>query len=102
MFDHVVDDQVKQCAMFNLDNCFECSRQNGYPCQPEDFSAAFPRWNCNDPDLSRADAAGCTGHASWNLMSRNGQEIVSGIYVYAVGSDDARFEDFVGKFAVVR
>ena len=42
------------------------------------------------------------GHASWNLMSRNGQEIVSGIYLYAVQSDDGRFEDFVGKFVVVR
>jgi hypothetical protein len=42
------------------------------------------------------------GHASWNLMSRNGQEIVSGIYLYAVQSDDDRFDDFVGKFVVVR
>ncbi len=33
-----------------------------------------------------------TGHVSWNLMSRNGQEIVSGIYLYAVESDDDRFE----------
>ncbi|MCP4572480.1 MAG: T9SS type A sorting domain-containing protein [bacterium] len=42
------------------------------------------------------------GHTSWNLMSRNGQEIVSGIYLYSVQSDDDRFEDFVGKFVVVR
>jgi hypothetical protein len=61
MFDYAVDGEVKECAMFNLDNCFECSRQNGYPCQPRDFSDTFPRWTCNDPNLSRADAAGCTG-----------------------------------------
>ena len=43
-----------------------------------------------------------SGHASWNLMSRNGQEIVSGVYLYSVQSDDSAFEDFVGKFVVVR
>ncbi len=42
------------------------------------------------------------GHVSWNLMSRNGQEIVSGIYLYAIQSDDDRFDDYVGKFVVVR
>ena len=43
-----------------------------------------------------------SGHVSWNLMSRNGQEIVSGVYLYSVQSEDSRFEDFVGKFVVVR
>ncbi|MBE0566816.1 MAG: hypothetical protein IH621_12700 [Krumholzibacteria bacterium] len=43
-----------------------------------------------------------SGHVSWNLMSRNGQEIVSGVYLYSVQADDDRFEDFVGKFVVVR
>ena len=42
------------------------------------------------------------GAATWNLMSRNDQEIVSGVYLYSVESEDARFEDFVGKFVVVR
>ncbi len=42
------------------------------------------------------------GHISWNLMSRNGQEVVSGVYLYSVESDDSRFERFVGKFVVVR
>ncbi len=42
------------------------------------------------------------GEASWNLISRNGQEIVSGIYLFVVHSDDDRFEDFIGKFVVVR
>lgn len=48
------------------------------------------------------DGLNGTGHTSWNLMSRNGQEIVSGVYLYTVQSDDSRFEDFVGKFVVVR
>ena len=43
-----------------------------------------------------------SGHVSWNLMSRNGQEIVSGVYLYTVQSEDSRFEDYVGKFVVVR
>jgi hypothetical protein len=50
----------------------------------------------------RHDGTGGTGHVSWNLMSRNGQEVVSGIYLYTVQSDDDRFEDFIGKFVVVR
>ena len=43
-----------------------------------------------------------SGHVSWNLMSRNGQEIVSGIYLYSVESDDDAFDTYVGKFFVVR
>ncbi len=42
------------------------------------------------------------GAAAWNLMSRNGQEIVSGIYLYTVRSDNAQFETFRGHFTVVR
>lgn len=42
------------------------------------------------------------GETSWNLISRNGQEIVSGIYLFVVQSDDDRFDDFIGKFVVVR
>jgi len=42
------------------------------------------------------------GSASWNLVSRNGQEVVSGIYLYTVVSSDTRFEDFQGRFVIVR
>jgi hypothetical protein len=42
------------------------------------------------------------GQASWNLISRNGQEVVSGIYLFSVESQDDRFEDYVGKFVVIR
>ena len=42
------------------------------------------------------------GSVSWNLISRNGQEVVSGIYLYIVQSDDSRFEDFQGRFVIIR
>jgi hypothetical protein len=42
------------------------------------------------------------GSVAWNLMSRNGQEVVSGIYIYVVKADDSRFEDFQGYFTVIR
>ncbi len=42
------------------------------------------------------------GSIAWNLVSRNGQEIVSGIYLYVVKSDDSTFEDFQGRFVVVK
>jgi len=42
------------------------------------------------------------GGAFWNLVSRNGQEVVSGIYLYIVQSDDSRFADFQGRFVLVR
>jgi hypothetical protein len=48
------------------------------------------------------DGTGGYGEASWNLISRNGQEVVSGIYLYVVESNDGGFDDFVGKFVLVR
>jgi len=39
------------------------------------------------------------GQVSWNLISRNGQKIVSGVYLYSVDSDLGRD---VGKFVVIR
>jgi len=48
------------------------------------------------------DGTDGSGHTSWNLMSRNGQEVVSGIYLYSVQADNDGFDDFVGKFVVVR
>jgi hypothetical protein len=43
-----------------------------------------------------------SGSASWNLVTRNGQEVVSGIYLYSVESDDPRFDRVVGRFVIVR
>jgi hypothetical protein len=48
------------------------------------------------------DGTGGGGSVSWNLVSRNGQEVVSGIYLYVVHSDDSRFEDFQGRFTLIR
>jgi hypothetical protein len=39
------------------------------------------------------------GQASWNLVSRNGQEVVSGIYVFTV---DSTLGHQVGRFVVIR
>jgi hypothetical protein len=58
MFEIEVDGEMKDCAMFNMDNCFECSRQNGFICEPEDFMDPS-KWTCNDPNLT--NTAGCTG-----------------------------------------
>ncbi len=51
--------ETKTCAMFNMDNCFECTRQSGHLCGPEDFEGATPTWKCNDPNAE--SFSGCTG-----------------------------------------
>jgi hypothetical protein len=54
-------------------------------------------------DCPGGDAFGdCGGSAFWNLMSRNGQEVVSGVYLFSVESADSRFDRVVGRFVVVR
>lgn len=47
---------------------------------------------------------GTTGNGSlaWDLVSRNGQDITSGVYLFSVESDNSAFKRFVGKFVVVR
>jgi len=50
----------------------------------------------------RHDGRNGAGSLSWNLVSRNGQEIVSGIYLYSVQSEDDAFDRVVGRFVVVR
>ncbi|MBK8166410.1 MAG: hypothetical protein IPK64_10695 [bacterium] len=57
MFTYEVDGRTKTCAMFNMDNCFECARQLGDPCTPMDFIEE--RWTCNKPDSQNKNA--CTG-----------------------------------------
>ena len=42
------------------------------------------------------------GAVSWDLISRNGQEVTSGVYLYVVESDNGRFAPFRGHFVVVR
>ena len=38
--------------------------------------------------------------ASWNLVSRNGQDVVSGIYLFSVESDGGGVTQ--GKFTIIR
>ncbi|MCP4571322.1 MAG: hypothetical protein GY838_03150 [bacterium] len=49
----------------------------------------------------RHDGTGGDGTVAWNLVSRNHQEIVSGIYLYVVESADSRFDDYAGRFVVI-
>ena len=39
------------------------------------------------------------GQATWNLISRNGQDVVSGIYIFSVESDAGTSR---GKFVIIR
>jgi hypothetical protein len=48
------------------------------------------------------DGTGGVGTLPWNLVSRNGQTITSGVYLYSVEPHDSRFSRFVGKFVVIR
>jgi hypothetical protein len=39
---------------------------------------------------------------SWDLITKSRQKLVAGVYLYVVESDKSGFEDFIGKFMVVR
>jgi len=41
-----------------------------------------------------------TGTATWDLVSRNGQDVASGVYIYSVEADG--FNTIIGKFVVIR
>ena len=41
------------------------------------------------------------GTVAWNLVSRNGQTVTSGVYLFAVEPDDGHFSRFIGKFVVI-
>ncbi len=56
------DLDAESCIYVNMDNCLECYRQAGEPCNRENMYIADPtKWNCNDPNTSAADKVGCTG-----------------------------------------
>ncbi len=42
------------------------------------------------------------GALAWDLISRNGQDITSGVYIFSVDPDDSRFSRIIGKFVVIR
>jgi len=41
-----------------------------------------------------------TGDEYWNLLSRNNQSIVSGVYIYKIETDDGSYK--IGKFVILR
>jgi hypothetical protein len=54
-------------------------------------------------DASEAVSSGnfaSTGTVAWDLVSRNGQDIASGVYLYSVEADG--FKTVVDKFVVIR
>jgi hypothetical protein len=42
------------------------------------------------------------GTLPWNLITRNGQDVTSGVYLFSIDPQDNRFPRFVGKFVVIR
>jgi hypothetical protein len=48
------------------------------------------------------DGRNGNGSLAWNLVSRNGQDVASGVYLYTVESDLPGFTRFTGKLVVVR
>ncbi|MCK4412764.1 MAG: hypothetical protein KAY32_04405 [Candidatus Eisenbacteria sp.] len=67
--------------------------------------AKLPARNCQlriytlAGDLVRTLDSGTQGTVFWNMISRNGQDITSGVYLYAVTCGD---ETMVGRFTVIR
>ena len=48
------------------------------------------------------DGTNGNGSIGWDLLSRNGQSITSGVYMFSVEADHPDFKRFVGKFVVIR
>jgi hypothetical protein len=48
------------------------------------------------------DGGAGNGTATWNLVSRNGQDVTSGVYLFTVDAEEGEFESFTGKFVVIR
>jgi hypothetical protein len=51
------------------------------------------------PGYNRQQDDANDGQARWNLISRNGQDVVSGIYLFVVDSDQVQQR---GKFVIIR
>ncbi len=45
---------------------------------------------------------GSNGTLSWDLVSRNGQDVTSGVYLFSVEPEDDSFPRTIGKFVVIR
>ena len=48
------------------------------------------------------DGSNGNGTMKWDLISRNGQDVTSGVYLYSVEADDPTFERAIGKFTIIR
>jgi hypothetical protein len=48
------------------------------------------------------NGGGGNGTLAWNMVSRNGQGIASGVYLFSVEPADGGFKRVVGKFVVIR
>jgi hypothetical protein len=48
------------------------------------------------------DGSSGNGTLRWDLVSRNGQDITSGVYLFAVEPEDKAFPRTIGKFVVIR
>jgi hypothetical protein len=42
------------------------------------------------------------GTMKWDLVSRSGQDVTSGVYLYAVETESTSFARFINKFVVIR
>jgi hypothetical protein len=67
------------------------------PGQPED-PVSNPK-TITLPGFNRQVDTANDGQARWNLISRNGQDVVSGVYIFVVESDQGTQR---GKFVVIR
>ncbi len=48
------------------------------------------------------DGRAGVGTVAWDLVSRNGQDVTSGVYIYAAEFEDGRFPRVIKKFTVIR
>jgi hypothetical protein len=48
------------------------------------------------------DGSGGGGTLVWDLVSRNSQDVTSGVYLFAVEPADGNFPRTIGKFVVIR
>ena len=48
------------------------------------------------------DGSTGNGTLAWDLVSRNGQDVTSGVYLFAVEPEDSKFSRAIGKFVVIR
>lgn len=48
------------------------------------------------------DGSDGRGTLRWDLVSRNGQDVTSGVYLFSVEPEDSEFNRTIGKFVVIR